>query len=248
MNRATVVMLALQAAGPLLTLAFGVLALRVAARGGPGAAAWRLTGLAFAVDGVHSTLQAAAAVWAVAAGPGSVVYEAFVRTLPAGNSARSLLVLGYAVALLVLASRGEAAFPRHRVLPGLLAMLAGGTALGMLEGEFAPERHFPVLAWLGVCTLLALFAALYRSLPGSALDFLLWGAVALYAVREALTANIVSMLAFMDLPVWTPSPYALLSVSIFFLLLMVACAARRLAMARAGVRPPALLPRLRPHG
>lgn len=245
MTQRTVVVLALQCAMGLLTLAFGVASLRVASRPGRSvrSGGWFLSGAAFTAVGALATCHSVAAVWAVNSGDGSGFYEGYVRSLPAANHSRGLVVLGFTLTLLAMLFRGRTAPQPGSVLGGIVLLLATGTALGMAEGEYAERLHYTWLSVLSVATAMLLFVTLYRALVTDALDYLLWVALAVYALREALTADLLAWMGFSE--AWQPSPDVTLGIAAGSLVVMLMCALRRLALARAGRDAPALLERVR---
>src|SRR5215212_2286814 len=101
MTRATAVFLCVQLAFAMLTLGFGVLALRVAPRPERSArlGAWYLTGAGFATIGVLATVSNALAFPAVLAGRDAPFYAWFNRYSTVSNDARGFAVFGLALAL-----------------------------------------------------------------------------------------------------------------------------------------------------
>ena len=249
MTRAAATTLVLQLLMQVLTLTFGVAGLYVArtARAGGRDRGWLVTGLTFTVLGSHALVQALAAFWATAEGEGSRVYETFMRWLPPANDARIAVVLGYAVLLLAhLLFRRPLPSRPLPILAVLAALLAAGTLAGLLEGGFRARVHYTVLAVVAVATVVVLFAVLYQALVTSAFDYLLWTAMAVYAMREAVSANFFSAFAWLGVErVWQPSFRTIVSIGLASLVLMIACSLLRLRLARAGVEAPSLMERLR---
>jgi hypothetical protein len=241
--------LVLQETVAVLTLCFGLMALRVApSPAGPTRrVAWYMAGVAFTFDGGVGTLHSTVAVAAMAAGPGTRFYEGFVRLTNLGNDARILLVLGFALGLgwvVLLGGRP----PSARVVVGSAVLLTvTGFFAGLAEGPLLKGGvHFAVMAVLGAGTAVLLFAALYRGMVTESVDWLLWTALALFAAQEAISANIQTVLSWAGFGGgWAPAPRAMLWVGLVSTSIMLACSARRVAIARAGGDPPGLLERLR---
>jgi hypothetical protein len=102
------------------------------------------------------------------------------------------------------------------------------------------------MAVASVCTALVLFAVLWRARAGAAVDYVLWTALALFALREAFSANYWAALANVDSGmVWSPSALSFVSVAAALSLPMLLCVAYRLALLRAGRPTPSLFMRLR---
>ena len=248
---AIVLSLATQLLVAVLTMGFGVLALRVAPEPGSSTrtAAWFLAGVTFAPEGAVATLHAILAVVAVLAGRGTSFWDVYMRFTPAGNDARSTVVLGFALALawVVLLERPAPA-RRWSVLAVPVLMLAGFVA-GLFEppvGSRQGADHFSVMSYFGAATAVLLFASLYRAMVRESFDWLLWVALALYAVREALSSNIQMVLSWAGFGGgWSPPAQAMVWVGLVSAFAMLACTTRRLAIARAGGDPPGLLGRIR---
>jgi hypothetical protein len=248
---AVVQSLAFQLLVPGLTLAFGLVALRVAP--GPGSsaptAAWFMAGVTFTEEGALGTFHAIMAVPAVLAGEGSTLWTVFVRLIPAGNDARNVVVLGFALALgWVVALERPAPGPRA-IVAAATALIAIGFVAGLAEPPVQAQRggdHFTVMACFGAATAVLLFAVLYRGMMRESMDWLLWIALATYAAQEALSADIQSALSWAGFHGgWSPPASSMHWVGAVSALVMLACALRRLAIARAGGDAPGLLERLR---
>lgn len=226
-----------QALPSLLMLGFATLSLAVARHTPPPLAAeghraaWRLTGAAFLVTGAHA-LAATVARWA-----GTV--------LPGGDAGRAPVLLLYAAALLLLVWRGDTRLWRGgaAVWAALtLALVPGLTAPWWLPRLFlSPSVQAVAAGTAEAATVVVLLAALLTALLRDAVDRLLWGALALFALRAAGGA-------WLPLLPWTARPSsaatALTAVTVGA---MVALAARRLALARRGTRVPSLMEPLWPH-
>jgi hypothetical protein len=248
MSRATAVYLAVQCLTQVLTLAFGVACLWVARRAGRGRdGGWFFTGASFTVMGAHALVQSAWAWWVMVEGPKSEAYADYVAVLPRLNDPRIVVVFGYAAVLLVqLARRRPVPSAPRPVWAALLAMLVLGTAAALLEGPFAHNVHYSVIAVGGAATVVVLLASLYRALVIGAFDYLLWTAMVVYAIREALSANIFSTRALAGVRgVWIPGLQLPSVLAIASLLLMLGCSLLRLRLAGRGAAPPGLMERLR---
>jgi hypothetical protein len=243
--------LALQVVIAVLTLGFGVQALRVAPA--PGAsvrtAAWFMAGITFTFEGVLVLIHSTAAVVAVALGSHSRFWDVYMKLVPVGNDARSLLVLGFAVGLAWVLLLGRPAPPARAVVVAACLFALAGAAAGFAEPplqQHHSETHLGLMSVLNAATALLLFGALYRGMVREKVDWLLWTALALYAAQEALSSNIQTMIALAGVQGgWAPPARAMLWAGLVATCVMVACSVRRLAIARAGGDPPGLLERLR---
>lgn len=255
------VTLSLQMAVALLTLAFGAGALAVFRGGGHATeerrAFWLLAGTAFLLSGANGVLSGAVAAWGFLAGRGSAPWDFAIQVKMVGNDGRALLMLGWAATTLLWVARrrpGTAAPGRVALL--FLPWLLAGSVLGLLEKPLM-ERHYPLVAALSASAMMLLLAALLLAVVRDAMDWLLWSALVVYALREAMEANLVSVLSWLGVPgAWTPSARSLQMLAICAYLVMLACVARRRAIARSGATVPSLFelggpaPRLpaHPHG
>jgi hypothetical protein len=250
MNPEIAQILVLQVSGAVLSLGFGLLALRVAP--GPGMStrtgAWYLAGVTFTLNGLVGTVHASAGAVAKAfAGPGTPFYAGFLRLTPLGNEARNLLVLGFAVGLVWVVLLGRPT-PARRVVLGLAAGLAAaGCVVGIEEGPLGKGGvHFAVMSMVGAVTVVLMFAALYWGMMRDTVDWLLWTALALYTVQQALSSNFQTVLAWVGFGgEWSPPMRSILWAGVVAACVMLACSMRRLAISRAGGDPPGLLERLR---
>jgi hypothetical protein len=218
MTAAVAQTLALQLAVAVMTLGIGVLALRVAPAPGasPRTAAWFMAGVTFTLDGALAVVHSSAAVVAVLMGPQSRFFALFLRFLPAGNDARSLLVLGFAL----------------------------GLAWVLLLGRPAPSARV-IVAGSGLFALVGFVAGLAERPIGERGDWLFWTALALYAVQEAISSNIKGVLAWAGFGGgWAPPVRSIMLTALVTLVMMLACTLRRLSIARAGGDPPGLLERV----
>lgn len=229
-----------------LALLFGILALAVARhskaflpvrRDG-----WWLTGVVFTVLGFLQSVQGViAAPWAYLSGPGTAVYEAYLRSAPVGNHSRGVLIIVFAALLPLLARhKNSAGFRPVVVAVLLLGLLLGGLA-GWLEGTLLPARHYTWLATSNTVQLVVLSAALLHALWARTLDEHLWICLIVYDLMQALHVGWLSALAWWDVPgAWVPNTMHIMLYSSVVQLVMVGFALRRLTLAQRGVRVPAL--------
>lgn len=248
MSGSVALSLALQLAFSTLTLAFGAIGVRVAPRPPRSAReeAWFLSGVAFTVIGAVATVMAILAVPVMMVGKDAAVYRAFITVSPPLNDARGFVVLWLAAALGALVARRRPVRRRWAVWATFAATAAAGVALGVRGGPFTGPEHYAVMALTGSATCIALFAVLYAALVRDAIDWLLWATLAIYAAREVLSSSLQSALTWAgEENAWDPGPRMIFGLGIGSLCLMLACAARRLALARAGRDAPALMERLR---
>lgn len=230
-------------------LAFGALAMRVALRlppDAPAAEAWRVAGTGFLVSGVHAMVQNSAAAWAIRVGPESPFFQAYVALVPEANDGRAMVALGTA-ALLAWCVRRPLGWSVGRLALVYAVLLAVGTAIGALEGPFTPARHFTVVNAIDLPMVMAMLAALVLGIGGTALDRLLWLALAVYAVRSALHVIVIAGVAWFDVPaVWTPPPLLLPALTVLGHGAMAALAARRLHLRARDRAVPSFLDSLLP--
>jgi hypothetical protein len=236
----------LQGLAAFLVLLFGILALAVARHQDAflpvRREAWWLIGAAFTLLGLLQSVQGViAAPWAYFSGPGTAVYEVYLRWAPVGNHSRGLLVVVFAVLLPLLAQRQP--LPRLRelaVVALLLGVLVGGFG-GWVEGTLLQERHYTWLATSNTVQLMVLSAALLHALWIRTMDEHLWLSLFAYNLMQALHVGWLSALVWENVPgVWTPSPTYIMLYSAALQMVMLAFVLRRLALARRGVQVPAL--------
>jgi hypothetical protein len=247
MTPRAILVLSVQAAQALLTLAFGVAALRVCSRPSSGGriCAWYLTGVTFTTSGALATLLNVVAVAAVAAGSKSPVYALSMRLGPPGNDGRGFAVLGFAIAFALLCAGRLGELTRPRVAAWVGMPLAVGTVVGAVEGAFQIDRQYTMLSVVSGATVVVLFIALYAALVRNSADWYLWIALALYSVREALTSiTEAARAAGYISKEWGPDPVSILWMGAASMVVMIACTLLRLGVLRAGREPPALLERL----
>ena len=239
--------LTMQLVFALLTLGFGVLALRVAPRPGRNVrlGAWRLAGVTFTTIGAIATVAALLAIPAAWHHRGDAYYDFFMRFMTIANDARDFAVFGFALALADMMVRRRAAPPRRVVAAGMLGLLAVGAGLGVLEGAFDGPRQHSVIALVSGATVVVLFAALYAGMVRNAIDWHLWVALGIYATREALNAvaSAARAVGYISND-WKPSALWIFGLGMGSVVAMLWCTLVRLGVAR-GTDAPALLERLR---
>jgi hypothetical protein len=239
------VTLFLQLAGSLLTALFGFLCLAVARRseGHPSErrSAWLLTALCYVPMGVHVTLQSIFAVAAFFHPSDSPIRVAFRSWVSVGNDGRSFLIFGFTVLLLglLLTRRLTPPPPAAGVLGWLILWLAGGSVVGFLESPLGDSHHYSTITYLSAVTVMVLMAALLTAVVRDQMDYLLWSALALYTLREAIDVSLTSGFSFLNVPgAWIPSFGSMQALVVVCYTLMCLLAWKRLMM--AGKNVPAL--------
>ena len=206
--------------------------------------AWLLTGFAFAISAISGLLQGTWGAWAVRLGPESPVWHAYVRWAPVGNHGRTFLFVAWGISLLVLPFLRKHLSPRIPVMMGamfLMALVLGGV-VGWVEGAFIDGMHYVWLAAYGHVELLIVLAAVIVALPTRSMDWLLWVAISIYAVRQALSILWEVASSSFGVPgAWTPPLSTLHAIRAGTYIVMIALALYRLQLARRGMRVPALL-------
>lgn len=249
--------LVLQCLIAILKITFGCISLAVARHreGIPEVqrGAWLITGIGFLLLGVSGTAHSFGAVWAFVSGPGTTVFDSFLRWGPVGNHGRNVLAIGLA---LVLALQVRASWTPGRRLVWisvctLLAAAGLGSWIGWQEGPLQQATHYSMIAVLDSMQMIMFGAVLLYALRTEGVDRLLWCSLALYAIRQALNALWWSGAAWIRVPdAWHTSPREIQIYSFFFWVAMLLTAAYRLLLARRGIRVPTLLevaPRREPH-
>ncbi|HSU14250.1 hypothetical protein [Longimicrobium sp.] len=229
-----------------LTLGFGILALRVAPRPGRNVrlGAWHLAGVTFTTIGAIATVVDVLAIPAAVQGSGRF-FDFFLHASTIGNDARGFAVFGFALALTDMMVRRRPAPPRRVVIWGMVGLLAVGAGVGVLEGAFVGSRQHSVIALVSGATVVALFAALYAGMVSNSIDWHLWVALGIYAVREALASVISAARAAGYIAnEWKPSAVWIFPLGMASVLVMLWCTLVRLGVAR-GTDAPGLLERLR---
>jgi hypothetical protein len=238
--------LALQSVTLIAPLLFGALALRIAARlrdSDSRRATWLLTGICFSVFGANGALAAGFSNWAFAAGPGSTAWNLWLVWLPSGNYSRLLTVLAFAGALLAmcLRARSAAALVRPAVVATGLALVAG-VGLGLAEGTAGSGVHIPRYAVINAVLVVLLLGALLAAAATDATDQILWAAVALYALKNALTVILLTTVAWVEHVRQVP-PETLFAMHLVAWAAMILLALRRYRLATRGRYVPAIFER-----
>lgn len=232
-------------------LLFGMLALRVWRRSGPvrrdrATLAWGVSAAYFLVGGAysfgHSVLSAAAVAW----GSGSPLYGWVGGRAIAANLARGVVatVFGGLLVVLLTAPRRQALRASHGAVVTMLVTSVLATAVLLQFPVRTVHGHNTGLAVLSMLTAILIMAALLAAVLNDGMDQLLWLSLALYALKETLSVSQLAVIAF-----WAVAPHA--EVFHFFygsaVVLgagMCAFAVRRLRLAGAGRRVPAVFERL----
>lgn len=243
------VTLAMQCVVAVLTLVFGITALRVAhaARESPAyhRAGWLLTGIVFTILGLSTAIQnCVAAPWAYFAGEGTPVYDLYIRYSPVGNHSRGFLVVAYAMMMVGLAGlwRGARRHFGAAVVAASLVAMTVGAVVGWREGPLVQVTHWTATAISDSAELLFLLGALFVGVIWNTTDRLLWIALVIFTVHELLDVVWFSALAWSDVPgAWYPSTVFLHGYASVAYLLMIGVAARRVRLARDGVSVPGLV-------
>jgi hypothetical protein len=238
--------LALQSVTVIAPLLFGVLALRVAARLRDADArrtAWLLTGICFSVSGISGVVDAGFSNWAFNAGPGSTAWNLWLVWQPSGNYSRLLIVLAFAGALLALCLRPHTAatLVRPAVVATVLALVAG-TGLGLAEGAAGSGVHIPRYAVINAVLVVLLLGALLAAAATDATDQILWVAVALYALKNALTVILLTAIAWVEHARQVP-PETLFAMHLVAWTAMILLALRRYRLATQSRYVPAIFER-----
>lgn len=226
--------LGMQTIVALLLLTFGFIAQRIGARArsdGPHRDAWTVTGWVFlAYAGVYA-LQMAFAFVAFWSGPGKIL-EAYLRVSPAGNHARTVLLIVLYGLIAVVALRS----PRYGMSRRLLALaisagIATGGLIGMLEGRIDAARHFSATAVMDTFGFLVLGAVLVLSIHKDSVDRFLWACLALHATRIIVGVLYHTVFAWFDAPgSWTPPFWQMHLIRVVLISAQIAIAVHRLRL------------------
>jgi MFS family permease len=228
----------------LLVLSFGILALAVWHRTvgvDRRAAGWGVAGACFAVAGAVAMVHAMIAAVALDRGAGSPAYRLAVEWGMAANIGRAVAAL-LLPALLLGAITTEWRWLR-RPFGILLPLALTATVLATVAARRLHDGSIfqPVAALAVLMTVLAvsLMGVLLFALASDAIDRLLWFALVLYALKEALSVSLLAILA------WWSAATDPLAFRLFYWLMIATMAAmsgmalRRLVHARSGRRVPA---------
>ena len=219
-----------------LTLGFGVVALRVAPAPGTSAhtATWFMAGFTFTLNGGLTVLHSTAAVAAVLAGSGSQFYTVFLHLVPIGNNVRSLLTFGFALGMAWVLLLGRPAPAARPIVFTTCLLMLVGVAMGLSELPLQQQAGGRLtLHSLGAVSALLLFAALYRGMMRGRVDWLLWTALALNVAMGALSSNIQIVLAWFGFGGgWAPKMRSIMWAGLVSAVVMLACSVLRLRAKR----------------
>lgn len=235
----------------LLALAVGVLSLRVWQRAGRvrrdrTAVAWGLTAAHFLVVGVHSAVHSAFSAAAFAAGRESALFRWVGDWVVAANLGRALVSVVFCALLLAALVAHRRLVPRvSRAGPALLLGTAAVATAAALR--LPPATAYGLgtsLAVLSAVTAMVMMAALMAAVLNDGMDGLLWLALAAYALKETLSVSLFAVMAWWSLAAHVEAYRIFYWMALALSGIMVWLAARRLRMAAAGRRVPALFERL----
>lgn len=234
-------------------LLYGAIALQVWRRAGPvrrdrATLAWGVTAAYFLLTGIFSTGQAVLATVGWSMGLQSPILRWVGTWSVAANLARGTMGVVFALILLaLLVTRRRWALRTAHLAPVLLpAGLVGFTALGLriptLEGNFY---------WLGTggavlstASAVILMGALLAAVLNDGIDQLLWLSLALYTLKETLSVSLFAIIAWWSVTRAPEAWYFFYWVAIALGAGMSLLAVRRLRLAGAGERVPALFERM----
>ncbi len=199
-------------------------------------AAWRLTGVAFLWHALSTMVQNAVGGTVLVVGYDSALMDLYMKLDPVMNHSRTFLLNGFLVALLVLSfMRGEPGRGFWRAAWTLMVVgFVGGAAMGQFEGPFTESVHYSAVAVWDVVELVLLMGAMFALMISNRADRLLWTFLSAYGLALALAIFWFTLLAQLKLDTWTPKPWTLPAMRVFFDLPLVACAAWRLVLQRRG--------------
>lgn len=241
--------LVMQCVVAVLTLAFGLVAVRVAFKvpSNPELprAAWLVTGIVFTVLGISTAVHnCIAAPWAYLSGPGTPAYELFLRWSPVGNHSRGLVVVAYGMimaGLVVVRRVVRGHYTAATLGVSAVAMTLGGM-VGWREGPLVRSTHYTAMAVSDAAELILLFSALLVGVIWNTTDRLLWVSLVIFTVHELFDVTLYTALAWGGVPgAWRPrAVYIHLYASIAYLV-MIGLALRRAKLASRGAPVPGLL-------
>lgn len=234
-----------------LLLLFGLQALWVLRGAGPArrdrvTLAWSLGASYFLVCGGYSALHAGVAAVGWLMGTGSAPTRLAMTWGISANLARGVMAAGFGAMLLALmVARGRGIYRLVRTAPATFAVT--GVTATLVARLLGVDTLFGLgtgLAVLAMLTAMLLMGALWAAVLNDGMDQLLWLGMVLYALKETATVSQMAVLAW-----WTLAPHR--EVYYFHYASAVALgtgmcllAARRLRLAQAGRRVPALFERL----
>lgn len=234
-----------------LLLLFGLQARLVLRRAGPArrdrvTLAWAACASYFLVCGGYSALHAVLAAAAGRTGEKSVLYALVNEWAISANLARGVMAVAFGGLMLgLMLVRGRSIYRLVRSAPTAFVSLGISATLvaRLLDVEtlFGQSTGLAVLAML---TAVLLMGALWAAVLNDGMDQLLWLGVVLYTLKEAVMVSQMAVLAW-----WTVAPhrevyYFFYATAVILGAGMCAIAARRLRLAGAGQRVPALFERL----
>ena len=234
-----------------LALLFGVLALRVWRRAGGGrrdraTVAWGLAAANFIVVGVHASAHSllAAAGWAM--GRESALFRWVGSWAIAANLGRAVVSVVFGVLLLAGLVVHRRWVPRvARAGPAVLAGTAVFATAAALRLPYDNAYTLGTsLAVLSSITAVVVMAALLAAVLNDSMDQLLWLALAAYALKETVSVSLFAVLAWWSMAAHVEAYRIFYWVALGLSAGMAGLAARRLRMAAAGRRVPALFERM----
>lgn len=234
--------LVLQTASAVGAVPIGILSMMVGRRAASARThrqAWLLVGWTFLVLGGFGSLQAVLSIWAASAGPGAAIWSHYLVWAPGMNYARGLITTAFAVGLILLAlPRGERRVRAYHPF-GFGVAVALGLVLGHMEGPLGATDHFSRQAVLTAGTVIILLASLLLAAATDVVDRLLWLAVTVFTLKQALSVSLLSILAWMafDSAIRPVTFYAMHAAALGLVLLLVL---RRYQLARQHREVPAL--------
>jgi hypothetical protein len=233
-------------------LLFGVLALQVWRRAGPvrldrATLAWGVCAVHFILTGVFATGQSLLAFTGWSMGKESALLTWVGEWAYAANLARAALSVLFALLVLVLlVTRRRWVFRAAHLAPVLLtgAMIVFTAALLQIRSLDSPYAVGTGCALMSGATAVILMAALLAAVLNDSIDQLLWLSLALYALKETLSVSMFAIVAWWSLAPHSGQWHVFYWVSVLLAAGMSALAVRRLRLAGAGQRVPALFERM----
>lgn len=245
----TAAVLALQFASALLTLGFGLLALRVSRRAGRNRdralAAWEPTAFCFTVVGAYGVAHALLCIFAAYA-KSPAFRRVFLEWYHAANTGRALAIVAYAVVLAALLAGRRRWVLRLSAnsLPLFAAAAVAGTLAGRWLDNGSSSQQMAQLGTLGGVTVLVLLCTLLMAVVNDGLDQLLWFALAAYTLKETMQVSMFAIIAWWSSNTSGAVVEAFYVLNALVLVGMVVLARRRLRLAAAGRHVPALFERI----
>jgi len=203
-----------------------------------------LTGLVFFLMGLSGAIQDLYAVWAFRSGPGTAVYEAYLRWSPAGNYSRAFLIIAFAILLILHRSSSGSADRRTavRMLSAIVIASIVGGIVGATTGPVISAKHWSAAAVLDSIELVLLLCALLRGVTASTMDRILWSCLTIYSFHSVLNVIWFSALVWLHIPgMWSPRPVEIALYTAATYLVVYGLVSYRLHLARRGVHVPGLL-------